>query len=403
MRRRRAPGAALRRLRRVRARAPTTSRRPRAAAPRRTVRPAAHLPRRSPSSGPTLDPAHAVEPPGRRTGQIAPPDIIVTSSKTTWTPASWRRSDGCRGVHRRRADLARPGGHREPRAQRRRRRPRDVPQLHARRQRAEPTRSGTGSPTVSSRSGAPLARSCPSDDRRVPRVSAAPSDAPEVHIGAYAPQALAGRRGRQRDLDRRPRPDTPGNALLIRTGGTAPVTLRKPIERLLRGTGASVQMTDAIARYGLDPDVVQTAVVVGTIADAVGIYRYTVLGGGRIAPDPAWAASHITTEAVPILGTVTCNKLIFPQLRAALEEVTVQRPGRQDPPRRVRRLLLPALHRRLHRRCPTTPSGWRSTSTSRATSAAPSARWTAAWWRSSRAGASPGAATGATPTRCTSR
>jgi hypothetical protein len=114
------------------------------------------------------------------------------------------------------------------------------------------------------------------------------------------------------------------NALLIRTGGTAPETLRKSIEQVLKGTEASVQMTDAVVRYGLDPDVVQTAVVVGTIADAVGVYRYSVLGGGRIAPDPAWAASHITTEAVPILGNVTCNKLIFPQLRAALEEVVAR-------------------------------------------------------------------------------
>jgi hypothetical protein len=80
-------------------------------------------------------------------------------------------------------------------------------------------------------------------------------------------------------------------------------------------------MTDVVARAGLDPDVVQTAVVAGTVADAVGVYRYNVLGGGRIAPDPGWVSEHIATEAVPILGTVTCNKLIFPQLRAALEEI----------------------------------------------------------------------------------
>ena len=30
------------------------------------------------------------------------------------------------------------------------------------------------------------------------------------------------------------------------------------------------------------------------------------------------------TEPVPILGNVTCNKLIFPQLRAALEDVITQ-------------------------------------------------------------------------------
>ena len=67
---------------------------------------------------------------------------------------------------------------------------------------------------------------------------------------------------------------------------------------------------------GLDPDVKHTAVVVGTIADAVGTYRYTVLGGGHIAPDPAWVASHIVTAQVPILGSVTCNKAIIPQLRS---------------------------------------------------------------------------------------
>jgi len=82
-----------------------------------------------------------------------------------------------------------------------------------------------------------------------------------------------------------------------------------------------VQMTDSVARNGLDTDVVQTAVVTGTVADAVGTFRYTVLGGGRIAPDPAWVASHIATKTVPILGTVTCNRLMFPQLEAALREV----------------------------------------------------------------------------------
>jgi len=46
-----------------------------------------------------------------------------------------------------------------------------------------------------------------------------------------------------------------------------------------------------------------------------------VIGGGRIAPDPAWVATHITTEVMPIIGPMTCNRAIFPQLRAALAEV----------------------------------------------------------------------------------
>ena len=80
-----------------------------------------------------------------------------------------------------------------------------------------------------------------------------------------------------------------------------------------------------------------------------------------------------------------------------------ERPGRQDPPGRVRRVLLPALHRRVdlaeqplvrHR-----PRHERARQPARHRPA----RWTAAWWRSSSAGASAGAATGTTPTPCTSR
>ena len=72
---------------------------------------------------------------------------------------------------------------------------------------------------------------------------------------------------------------------------------------------------------GLDPGATQTALVVGTVADAVGTYTYRVLGGGKIAPDPAWVSSHIATETMPIIGSMTCNKAIFPQLRAALTEI----------------------------------------------------------------------------------
>ena len=82
-----------------------------------------------------------------------------------------------------------------------------------------------------------------------------------------------------------------------------------------------MQLVDVVARTRHRPRRRADAVVVGTIADAVGVYRYTVLGGGHIAPDPAWVAAHIATEPVPILGAVTCNKAIFPQLIAALQEV----------------------------------------------------------------------------------
>ena len=42
---------------------------------------------------------------------------------------------------------------------------------------------------------------------------------------------------------------------------------------------------------------------------------------GYLRIDPAWERTHIATERVPILGRVTCNVAIFPQLRGALREL----------------------------------------------------------------------------------
>jgi hypothetical protein len=112
-----------------------------------------------------------------------------------------------------------------------------------------------------------------------------------------------------------------GNALLVRTGMTSPASLRKEIGRL--AGDATVSMVDAIALNGLDPNVQQTAVVTGTVADVVGVFRFTVVPGGEgfIDPAPEWVASHIVTTEVPIIGLVTCNKYVIPQLTAALQEI----------------------------------------------------------------------------------
>ncbi|WP_343061523.1 M15 family metallopeptidase [Nocardioides luti] len=143
--------------------------------------------------------------------------------------------------------------------------------------------------------------------------------APDIHIGAFAPQV-----GQVDAVVNETWIKTlgmkPDNAIVINTGQTSPESLRKKIEQLA-GSKASVQMLDAVARYGLDPKVQQTAFLVGSVGEAVGTFNYSVLGGGRIAPEASWVAAHITTQQVPILGNVTCNKLIFPQLIAALNEV----------------------------------------------------------------------------------
>jgi hypothetical protein len=143
--------------------------------------------------------------------------------------------------------------------------------------------------------------------------------APQVHVGAYSPQV--------------PQVDavvnstwvktlgmTPGNALLVSTGSSTPVAVRGPVQRIV-GHGASVQRLDVAARLGLDPQAVQNVLLVGSVGDAVGSYSYSVLAGGRIAPQQAWVSSHISTETMPIIGPMTCNTAMVPQLRAALEEI----------------------------------------------------------------------------------
>ena len=145
------------------------------------------------------------------------------------------------------------------------------------------------------------------------------ADAPAVHVGAYVQQ--------------QPLVDAvvnetwvetlgmkPDNALLVRTGDSPPARVVNKLQRLL-GDSVSVTAVDKATRIGLEPGSAQVAVVTGSVADAVGVYRYTVLDGGRIAPDAAWVREHISTEVVPILGSVTCNTLIFPQLKGALQDV----------------------------------------------------------------------------------
>jgi hypothetical protein len=59
----------------------------------------------------------------------------------------------------------------------------------------------------------------------------------------------------------------------------------------------------------------------GELADLVGSFSYQPLADGSISPDPAWVAQNIRTEAVPILGNVTCHRVMLPQLRGALADV----------------------------------------------------------------------------------
>lgn len=83
------------------------------------------------------------------------------------------------------------------------------------------------------------------------------------------------------------------------------------LERLVR----------AVERIAKQQAVQQPAQVEGSVAAAVGTFSYRWFDDGSVRPDPAWVAANIRTGTVPILGSVTCHRVMLPQLRAALREI----------------------------------------------------------------------------------
>lgn len=69
-------------------------------------------------------------------------------------------------------------------------------------------------------------------------------------------------------------------------------------------------------------NLVDKALISGTAAEKLlGSFKYTPNPNGSINEDQAWVKANIVTRTVPILGSVTCNKLMFPQLIGALTEL----------------------------------------------------------------------------------
>jgi D-alanyl-D-alanine carboxypeptidase len=141
----------------------------------------------------------------------------------------------------------------------------------------------------------------------------------KVHVGAYAP--LSPSFSVVADEDRGKELGLPnGNALLVSTGSYTPSALAEPLRKAIHGR-ASLK----VLALEFDVDAVQTAVLTGSsVAQTVGSFSYVAHPNGTITPDPKFVSTYIRTEAVPILGNVTCNVAMFPQLRAALGEI-VQR------------------------------------------------------------------------------
>jgi D-alanyl-D-alanine carboxypeptidase len=53
----------------------------------------------------------------------------------------------------------------------------------------------------------------------------------------------------------------------------------------------------------------------------IGTMSFRILDNGFIKPDPEWVNQNIAKSEVPIIGEVTCHRLLIPQLGAALNEI----------------------------------------------------------------------------------
>ena len=143
-------------------------------------------------------------------------------------------------------------------------------------------------------------------------------NAQKAHIAAYAPLVDRSRIGallNERWADKLHMPK--GNALFVSTRKAAPEPILKKLRKAL-GKTASV----SLLAPKVDPNQALTAVLTGgSVAQAVGSFTYTANANGSVNPEARWVREYIRTETVPILGSVTCNKAMLPQLRAALTKI----------------------------------------------------------------------------------
>ena len=134
----------------------------------------------------------------------------------------------------------------------------------------------------------------------------------EVRLGALAttglPRAdlvLEQERGRALGLPQ-------GNALLLTApDGTDPVVFAAEVREVAGDAAVDLlQVPTPVARL-----------TGGEAAEDLGAFSYRYFADGTIEPDARWVRDNIRTEVVPVMGRVTCHRLMLPQLRGALQEV----------------------------------------------------------------------------------
>jgi len=147
------------------------------------------------------------------------------------------------------------------------------------------------------------------------RVAAGAGPARDLRVGALATTGLPGTDVLLDDTTAAGYGLLPATALVLTVRpGVDPVVLAGRV-RALAGPGAKVDLLTA-------PTTGPVAFLSGSAAaKAFGAFSYRYYGDGTIQPDASWVARNITTADVPILGRVTCHRLMITQLRGALNEV----------------------------------------------------------------------------------
>ena len=108
---------------------------------------------------------------------------------------------------------------------------------------------------------------------------------------------------------------SPSTAVLLTAGkGVDPVALAAKV-RSVAGAAAEVDLLTA-------PAANPVAFLTGSrAAKAFGAFSYKYFPDGTIEPDARWVRENVRTETLPIMGRVTCHRLMLIQLRGALQDV----------------------------------------------------------------------------------
>ena len=107
---------------------------------------------------------------------------------------------------------------------------------------------------------------------------------------------------------------TKASAILLTAGKADPTALAAKARKAAGSSGDVDLLTP--------PAVNPMAFLTGSrAARAFGAFSYRYFPDGTIVPDARWVRQSIVTQRVPIFGAITCHRLMFPQLRGALEDV----------------------------------------------------------------------------------